>query len=312
MKIHNLLCCANIVLEANDDLFPGLSSSVFDKKPKDKEQEDMKSLEAQQEKLQEFMSVYRYHYDRMTDYLERNDAFIQVPWNTSPGPTEVSYDTFDWFDKYSNVTSGLGNFAISKTSPLFKDFESYIHQLDKHQGRIRFFLSKLQKVRDKIENLTKKENKSRRTAATTSFGPYARATPKISTPKQIPKQIPIKNRKRINNPYVTANAAKQYAGHAAHYPHWSPYWKDQITQVEEILKRNNKGGLDMMYASTHQNGGARFNFVITGANGNLTWRKYDPSPGAGANWMYLDGTKINTSSLLSAPPAKQDKMVQSL
>ena len=79
-----------------------------------------------------------------------------------------------------------------------------------------------------------------------------------------------------------------------------------------MLKRNNKGGLEMMYASTHNNGGPRFNFVITGANGNLTWRKYDPSPGAGANWIFLNGKKMNTSQLFNMDNAQQDMAVGSL
>ena len=79
-----------------------------------------------------------------------------------------------------------------------------------------------------------------------------------------------------------------------------------------MLKRNGKGGLEMMYASTHQNGGGRFNFIITGANGKLTWRKYDPSPGAGQNWIILAGKKMNTSSLLGGLPHKQDALIQTL
>ena len=43
MKIHNLICRSNIVLETNDDMFPGLGASVFDEK-KSKEDDAQAAL----------------------------------------------------------------------------------------------------------------------------------------------------------------------------------------------------------------------------------------------------------------------------
>lgn len=315
MKMYNIFRHASPLAES-ENLFPGIDSSVFDnskaKDVKPIDPDNVEAVKAQSQKYSDVMSVYRHHFQQLIDYLDANDAMTYVGYGMSAGPNEVMYASFDWLDKYESVQGRLVTFAISKKSPVFKDIEKYIRKLNSLQGRIDFFGLKISRINNALKAGKKKAKKARTAAASTTFVTFAQNAPHIAAPNPIPNKVLSSTGSKVANPYVHAGASKQYAGHVAHYPHWTPYWKDQIMQIEDILKRNGKAGLEMMYASTHQNGGGRFNFIITGANGKLTWRKYDPSPGAGQNWIILAGKKMNTSSLLDANAARQDKLVASL
>lgn len=122
----------------------------------------------------------------------------------------------------------------------------------------------------------------------------------------------------LANPYFGRKGhllEKQYAGHPAHYPWWSRDWKRRIMAMDKFLTENGKQGLEIMYAGTFYNSGNRFNFMIIGAGGNFLWRKYDPSPGAGQNHVYLAGKKEKTSTLeswMSTDTKKADSKIKSL
>ena len=314
MKILQALNHTKIIVESEDDLFPGLDASVLSSRSEEEksaQQYDLDWLKAQQERLSRMWNINQDQIIKQQAYFEENDAFIYIK-DVPPGMQTVKYEDFDWLKKYPMAEEYLENSVISKASPMLKDIEKYVRAFSHYLERTEAVYQKMHHIRMKLRAVEKREKKKRTDTAQGTFDAYAKTVQQISPPKTIPAKLPVKNRKDIKNPYTVANARNPYAGHVAHYPHWSKYWKDQIVQIEEILKRNGKGGLGMMYAATHDNGGARFNFVITGANGNLTWRKYDPSPGAGQNWIYLNGKKTNTSSLLSASKAKQDQLVQSL
>ena len=124
----------------------------------------------------------------------------------------------------------------------------------------------------------------------------------------------------FENPYLLgARPEDRYAGDPEHIPQWSsPQMKEMYETLKGILARN---GLkfDIMYAGTFQSRGNRYNFVVIGANGRFVWRKYDPSLGAGMNWIIIDGKEMKTSQFLKkyqetdAQAAKrQDKMLQGL
>jgi len=305
-----------LINEVNDDangLFPGIDASAFGSKKKAVDIDDAAALEAEHEGLRSRANEFSNMSSRMMRYLESKDAMTYVA-SGGLGQDEIAYKDFDWLDKYEETRGSLRSYAINKKSPLLNDIEKHIRTLNGYNERSHYYSAKAYDVHQRMKFLVKRANKARRNDAGQAFGPYAAAAPKMAPPKIMPTKLPVAGARRrpIDNPYNTPNAKKKYAGHVAHYPHWSDYWKDQIMQVEDMLKRNGKGGLTTMYASTHDNGGGRFNFVITGANGNLTWRKYDPSPGAGQNWVILDGEKMNMSSLLSANKDKQDKMIQKL
>ena len=323
MKTHNLFYRARIILEAEDDLFPGIGSSDLDElTPRDQRPvpgEDMESLQDTYNELDELQHIHILRYQRLEQYLEDNDALNDIIYSPLQADN-IPYESFAWLSKYENVQRFLdSNYSVSKHSPLFKNIEKQIRNLNGIQIRIDDFRDKEREVIkkiNKIQNAERKAVSAKKKAgvdvSVKAFAAFAKTAPQIPAPSPIPSKVRSSSGSTVANPYVHAGAAKQYAGHVAHYPHWSGYWKDQIVQVVDMLKRNGKGGLEMMYAGTHQQGGGRFNFIITGANGKLTWRKYDPSPGAGQNWIILAGKKMNTSKLLSADQATQDKLIQTL
>ncbi len=40
------------------------------------------------------------------------------------------------------------------------------------------------------------------------------------------------------------------------------------------------------------------NFAAIGGGGKFIWRKYDPAPGSGQNWVIMGKTVINTSNFI--------------
>lgn len=312
MKLYDIIAQAAPLLETNEDLFPGIASSVFDDvRAKDQTQPDSKDINDLKQKrsvLNDRINAYIQKISWIKKQLAAHDA-LTAP---SVRPDEVPYTAFPWLDNYSDAKYELSHVSINKKSPWFDNIEDKVAQLDNTVKQKENLYAKKYKITDQIKEIEASQRKTRRGSASSAFDKLAKTAPKLSPPSVIPNKLPIKNRGSINNPYVIGNAINRYVGDVFHFPGWSPYWKDQIMQIEDILERNGKGGLGMMYSSTHNNNGARFNFVITGANGNLTWRKYDPSPGAGANWIYLNGKKMNTSALLKADKAQQDQAVQAL
>lgn len=76
-----------------------------------------------------------------------------------------------------------------------------------------------------------------------------------NTPSTIPPKIARTSglKPSLANPYFGRKGCaleKQYAGHPAHYPYWSNDWKRRIIAVDELLTRNGKQGLELMYAGT--------------------------------------------------------------
>ena len=166
------------------------------------------------------------------------------------------------------------------------------------------------------ETLRKREGRTKAAGDWPAFVKQHSENKQGSIPPKIARTSGLKP--SLANPYFGRKGRpleKQYAGHPAHYPYWSNDWKRRIMAIDELLTRNGKKGLEIMYAGTFDNGGNRFNFMIIGAGGNFLWRKYDPSPGAGQNHVYLNGKKMKTSDLehmMTGSSNHVDNMIQSL
>ena len=155
MKIHNLLYHTNIILESEDDLFPGIGSSAFKElTPKDQRPvpgEDLESLRLQYNNLSDHQHIHSTQYSHLQQFLEDNDAFISTLYSTAK-TGDVPYHSFDWLSKYEEVQRYLDSVSINKSSPLFKNIESKIRNLNNIQKRIKSF-------DDEMEALQKKINK---------------------------------------------------------------------------------------------------------------------------------------------------------
>lgn len=130
-------------------------------------------------------------------------------------------------------------------------------------------------------------------------------TSSVSNTKIPEAQIPQKvdsGKGKFENPYFQSPPGNRFAGHPDHYS-WSSQMQKIYYTIKDALARNGLAPMDVMYAGK-RNGGSEF--AVIGAGGSLVWRKYDPSPGAGQNWLYINGKQMHTSSFVSASVASQD------
>jgi hypothetical protein len=150
-------------------------------------------------------------------------------------------------------------------------------------------------------------------AADTPFEEWAKSTKK-SRKRKIPRLLPVHSSKpaRNENPAAYPGAKEKYVGHPAHFPRWKGDWKRRLLSINDMLTRNGKSGLQMMYSSRMGGGSKYFNFFIIGADGDFVWRKYQTSPQNGQNWVYINGKKMNTSILDDMTPKKQDKLISKI
>lgn len=146
MKTHSLFQYATIVLEAEDDLFPGLDSSVFDDALSDgnEEKDGIKRVRNLEDTLYNLYQLDKENIDKVEDHLTNNNALINMRrTDKPPGPNVVPYTSFDWFDKYPNVRVRVGSRGIDKSSPIFNTVEGDIRTLNTHMRRLMLHHDKL-------------------------------------------------------------------------------------------------------------------------------------------------------------------------
>jgi hypothetical protein len=107
-------------------------------------------------------------------------------------------------------------------------------------------------------------------------------------------------KKKIANPVAVCNQAL-YAGPPDGYPDLTSTQIDYYIDIQQALKVAGMQPLTMLYGGRIANHGG-INFVIINGDSKFAWRKYDPSPGAGQNWVYFNnGTHMNTSTFMDDP-----------
>ena len=149
MKIHNLF--PNVILETEDDMFPGIGASAFDRpKSKEVDQTDHDALFQEYTKLRKHAETFFQMSQKMEEYLRDNDAMIR----STNKPDLVIYNTFGWLYTYKEEHQSLAAYAISKNSPLFNDIEKYIRDLDSYSTRFRHFAYEAEKIQVRMRTLT--------------------------------------------------------------------------------------------------------------------------------------------------------------
>ncbi len=105
----------------------------------------------------------------------------------------------------------------------------------------------------------------------------------------------------FGNPLVTCEVSK-YAGHPDNYEDLSNPMLMMLRSINKILETSGIPILTMMYAARSSKQYSGINFVVMNSDRSFMWRKYDPSGGAGQNWVYFkNGVHINTSVFLTNP-----------
>lgn len=173
-----------------------------------------------------------------------------------------------------------------------------------------FLLTKLQdKCQSYIDRIKKGNANEKNSQVKIQFAAYLASAPTHTIPtSSIPATISIPGSKGyFNNPYFVSGVTNQYAGDPAHYPDWSTPMKAILLAFIETLHQLGKPPLTDMYAGRY--GGANINFAVFNPTKTLIWRKYDVGGGSGQNWLYINGTKVNTSHFMQKDQAGRQAML---
>ena len=136
--------------------------------------------------------------------------------------------------------------------------------------------------------------------------------------KNIPNRIftDAQHGNKINNPYFKGTI-DAYAGDPSGFS-----WGPQTNNFLAIRKAALRNGLEFntVYSSTivyNLSRGRTQNLrtfaVIAGGDslgGDLVWYKYESSPGAGNNYLYIKGKQMATTGFIAMSPAAQDKFLK--
>lgn len=127
---------------------------------------------------------------------------------------------------------------------------------------------------------------------------------KLKTINDLFKQFDIKvGKNKIPNPAAKCELAL-YAGSPEQYPDLTGSQVKLLGQIQAILKAAGIPPLTILYGGRLSKQYAGINFVAMNANQTFAWRKYDPSPGAGQNWVYFPGKEsgsLKTSEFVASP-----------
>ena len=180
----------------------------------------------------------------------------------------------------------------------------------KHYERIRQEASMYTVFRMETARRAKLAKRAANEVAVGSFEEWKQISPNPSTvdmPARLPKSAGVKP--SLKNPAAYPRAAAVYTGHPAHYPNWRSDWKRRLLALEDALVRNGKKGFELMYSGKLGSRASYFNFFIIGGDGNLVWRKYQTSSANGMNWLYVNGTQIQTTVFERMSKEKQDEII---
>jgi hypothetical protein len=164
MRLSSIIQPASL-LENDDDMFPGVSSSVFDDaKAKDQPEHDMNDVNWVNSQVTKYSKAIRAYEDKrniILNDMEENGAREYIGHGNYPPATDILYSEFDWFSNY--YVLGLSNYhSIKKTSPYLKDIENTVRILDGYYKREEFFRYKNQMFVTARTNIEKQQRKGKK------------------------------------------------------------------------------------------------------------------------------------------------------
>ena len=135
MKAHNLFYHASIILESEDDLFPGIDSSAFDEHDKQKKREHFKPtanaeldwIDKQVEKYTDINWRSFREAERIELFLENNQALEERMTSSR----DIEYKTLEWLrTKYPEAYERLDEYFAMASSPILDDLPKYMARLN--------------------------------------------------------------------------------------------------------------------------------------------------------------------------------------
>ena len=126
---------------------------------------------------------------------------------------------------------------------------------------------------------------------------------------QVPAKVAIGSRAGLGCAYHKQDPSTtdgQYAGDPSGYQ-FTPQMAKQFQSLSAILARNNLQ-FKVLYACRVS--GGHINFQVTTGDGKFVWSKYDMGGGSGMNSVFLNGTKMKTSTFLGYSTIDQDNALR--
>lgn len=275
-------------------------SSVEIKKLSDEE------LEKLDKKFDRQMEKHGRHINRadqaLEEFIAHNQSKDLVMAPTPSSPTKPG------FVRYMVPTVHGGNFDVREGTDLHQQLDRLVKSHKLHDKKWEHFHQLSNRVGTEIRYRQKQRKQQTKKAAAGIIQQKQRkaSTASIPNPKQLSFTTTAGKTFRMDNPYHKDKSGGKdaFAGHPAHYQSWTSQMAAMYVEIDGILHRNGKPTLSQMHAGRQNN----ISFVVS-ANDNFVWRKYDPSPGAGQNWVIINGKKMNTSVLINVSAQQQDAMV---
>ncbi len=262
----------------------------------EQEQQQLQSLNAELDKFNHQKNLY---YHKLDSVLLTLNHFVKNGTLTRDKSKTTNPDkhyTVNWISYYTAQNADPNDITQFLHARELYDVVNKKHlDIIGMNGKIK----KIEKQIKGIENQVK-----RRQIANLEIN--GTVQPRITIPE---KDIPAKIRTgktSFNNPFFEGHD-DFYAGSPDHFD-WTRQMKNNYIVLKDMLNRMGIPPFETIYAS-RQNG---MSFAAIAANGDLVWRKYDPSPGAGQNWIYVNGTKLHTSHILSLIQQGDQKQLNKL
>jgi hypothetical protein len=237
----------NTLNEAEDDLFPGFTSSAFDEHKASKNAPvTVDSIHLALNRISEATKVA---VKRANAF--KKDIYVAYTWGSGVrGPTDEALTEQPWIDKYPITKEKFAALVVDTADPRLEQkvaaMESIFVRLRKYEDMVKKLKSKLSRVRKKEAEDTIKA---------------AASTPRQKIdPMKIPRRFSIQYRDawkatpsnhHYDNPYFEAvQGTTAFAGHPLHFTKWVGKLRTTYFELSRLIKQLGYPELNIMYANT--------------------------------------------------------------
>lgn len=235
----------NTLTEAEDDLFPGFTSSAF------AEHEKFKTAAVSVDSINQTINRLKITGEAaMKRALSvKKTIHMMYSWSNHHPPLD-SLTNQPWIDKYPLTKKKLSATVIDTTNP---NLEKRVAAHEAILERDAAITVKVKKLKSKLLRVRKKESENLIKATSASV------PEKQINPNTMPyrfnvefrnKWHPTLKKETYENPYfVTGTGSNVFAGHPAHFKGWAGKLRTMYYEMSKLIKRLGFPELDLMYAN---------------------------------------------------------------
>jgi len=294
----------NSLLEAEDDLFPGLTSSAFDEhnklKVKRPQLEELDRVEGQLERLDALRKSSDDRISRMLQDLRKQKLFLPK-WQTVAG--QVMYETLPWIAaKFPAAAKALEGFSFDSTINSVNSIPPVVAKIDQAFGR-------REQIKQKLKKMRAKGTRLRKVASSSEIDRQKKENPVGTIPEsQIPKQFRAVyfgdqymkhggewKTEDFNNPYfedkANTSVITHFAGHPAHFQ-WQKREITQYLMLSNFVKKLGLPELSVLYLKrivALNNGKESLRYYMANSDKSFQFTRSQ----WGSNTIYTKDTRIN-------------------